>query len=82
MAVAGSCPTRDNFNTRFNPGYLRWFRCTLSTNQTSVITQMSPPLDDVTWHGLKEMNDYDAWNINNDLNREFLKLVAELRPPT
>jgi hypothetical protein len=79
VAVAGSCPTRDNFNTRFNPGYRRWFRCRLSTNQTSVISQMSPPLD-VKWQGLKEMNDYDVWNIDNDLNREFLPLVAELRP--
>ena len=27
VAVAGSCPTRDNFNTRFNPDYRRWYRC-------------------------------------------------------
>ena len=26
------------------------------------------------------MNDYDVWNINSDLNREFLPLVAELQP--
>ena len=26
------------------------------------------------------MNDYDVWNINNDLNREFLTQVVELQP--
>jgi hypothetical protein len=79
VAVAGSCPTRDNFNTRFNPHYRRWYRCRLSTNQTSVISQMSPPID-IDWQPLKPMNDYDVWNINNDLNREFLAQVTELQP--
>jgi hypothetical protein len=79
VAVAGSCPTRDNFNSRFNPHYKRWFTCDLATNQTSMITQMSPPVD-VAWNPLGEMNEYDRWNITSDLSREFLGLVAELRP--
>ena len=79
VAVAGSCPTRDNFNSRFNADYKRWFSCDLATNQTSMIAQMSPPVD-VEWTPLKTMNDYDVWNINSDLKREFLPLVAELRP--
>jgi hypothetical protein len=79
VAIAGSCPTRDNFNSRFNPGYKRWFSCDLATNQTSMIAQMSPPVD-ITWQPLKKMNDYDVWNINSDLSRDFLTLVAELRP--
>lgn len=79
VAVAGSCPTRDNFNSRFNPTYKRWFTCDLATNQTSMITQMSPPVD-ITWVPLKKMNDYDHWNIHSDLSREFLPLVAELQP--
>lgn len=79
VAVAGSCSTRDNFNSRFNPDYKRWFSVELSTNQTSMIAQMSPPVD-VEWAPLKTMSDYDVWNINSDLSREFLPLVAELRP--
>ena len=79
VAIAGSCPTRDNFNSRFNPGYKRWFSCDLATNQTSMIAQMSPPVE-ITWNPLKKMNDYDVWNINSDLSREFLPLLAELRP--
>jgi hypothetical protein len=79
VAIAGSCPTRDNFNSRFNPDYKRWFSCDLATNQTSMIAQMSPPVE-ITWNPLKPMNDYDVWNINSDLSREFLPLLAELKP--
>jgi hypothetical protein len=79
VAIAGSCPTRDNFNSRFNPDYRRWFSCELATNQTSMVTLMSPPVD-ISWNPLKKMNDYDVWNINNDLSREFLALLADLQP--
>ena len=79
VAVAGSCPTRDNFNSRFNPDYKRWFTCELATNQTSMIAQMSPRVD-IEWTPLGTMNDYDLWNVNSDLSREFLPLVAELQP--
>ena len=79
LAIAGSCPTRDNFNSLFNPDYKRWFVCDLATNQTSMITQMSPPVE-ITWNPLNPISDYDVWNINSDLSREFLPLLAELRP--
>jgi hypothetical protein len=79
VAVAGSCPTRDNFNSLFNPDYKRWFSCDLATNQTSMIAQMSPPVE-ITWNPLNAMSDYDVWNINSDLSREFLPLLDELQP--
>jgi Family of unknown function (DUF6270) len=79
VAIAGSCPTRDNFNSRFNPGYRRWFTCDLASNQTSMIAQMSPPIE-VSWQPLKAMSDYDRWNIGSDLSREFLGLLAVQQP--
>ena len=79
VSVFGSCVTRDNFNSRFNPGYKQYFEVRLSANQTSVIALMSPPIED-EFAPLREMSDYDKWNIGSDLTREFLPKVAELRP--
>lgn len=79
VAVLGSCVTRDNFNSRFNPDYKRYFDVLLSANQSSMIALMSPPIEE-EFTPLREMTDYDRWNISSDLTREFLPLVADLRP--
>lgn len=79
VAISGSCPTRDNFNSRFNPDYKRWFTCELSTNQSSVISQMSPPVE-TSFKPRKPMSDYEIWVVTSDLNREFLHEIVELQP--
>ena len=79
VAVMGSCVTRDNFNSTFNPGYKKWFQVVLSANQTSLISLMSPPID-AEWQPLRKMSDYDVWNIGDDLSRQFLVDVAEKQP--
>jgi hypothetical protein len=79
VAVFGSCVTRDNFNSIFNPDYKRWFEVRLGANQTSMIAQMSPPIEE-PFEPLGQMSDYDRWNISSDLTREFLPQVAELQP--
>ena len=79
VAVLGSCVTRDNFNSRFNPGYKRWFDVRLSANQSSMIALMSPPIEE-EFAPLREMSDYDRWNVTSDLTRDFLPQVAELQP--
>lgn len=78
VAVAGSCPTRDNFNSRFNPDYRRFFTCELSTNQTSMIALMSPPVE--TPDLPDTVSAYDRWNIHSDFSREFLGELVELQP--
>ena len=79
VSVFGSCVTRDNFNSRFNPGYREYFEVTLSANQSSVIALMSPPVEE-EYELLRELSDYDQWNIRSDLTRGFLPQVAELQP--
>lgn len=44
VAVYGSCATRDNFNTLFNPDYKNFYTCVLTYSQTSLISAMSKPL--------------------------------------
>ncbi|WP_067437689.1 DUF6270 domain-containing protein [Nocardioides jensenii] len=79
VAVMGSCITRDNFNSRFNPDYKAWFQVGATTNQSSMIALMSPPVD-TPWEPLEPMKPYGLWNVASDLNREILDLIAE-NPP-
>ena len=79
VAVAGSCVTRDNFNSIFNPDYKSWFDVVLSANQSSMIAMMSPPIE-AAWQPLREMSEYDRWNIGDDLSRQFLDDVVERQP--
>jgi hypothetical protein len=79
VAVAGSCLTRDNFNKRFNPGHDEFYEVLASSNQSSMIALMSPPID-TDFEPLRAMSNYDRWNVRADLNREFLGRLAETRP--
>ena len=45
VAVMGSCTTRDNFNSRFNPDYKQMWDCVLLQNQSSLLSIMAPPLE-------------------------------------
>ncbi len=83
VAVLGSCVTRDNFNSRFNPGYKRYYTCPLVQNQSSMIALMSPPVElegDPATQPAGELSDYDRWNVRTDLTREFLAEVVALQP--
>jgi hypothetical protein len=81
VAVCGSCPTRDNFNSEFNPGYRDHFVCEAASNQVSMVALMSPPFAEFDDIGAPPtMSDYDRWNVRSDLTREFLGLLAATRP--
>jgi hypothetical protein len=79
VAVLGSCITRDNFNRRFNAEYKRWFRVGPTTNQSSMIALLSPPIDE-PWKPVKEMKPYGLWNVRSDLSREILDLLRTEQP--
>lgn len=80
VAVFGSCITRDNFNSRFNPSYKDRFVCPLHQNQSSLIALMSPPVE-AAWEPINpEMSDYDRWNVRTEFDRSFLAEVVALQP--
>lgn len=79
VAVLGSCISRDNFNSRFNPDYRVRFTCPLHQNQTSLISLMSTPIVQ-PWAPTTEMNDYDRWNVATELDKSFLTEVVALQP--
>ena len=79
VAVVGSCITRDNFNRHFNPDYKRWYAVGATTNQSSMIALMSPPVNE-PWEAVKPLKPYGLWNVQSDLTREILTLLPEEQP--
>ncbi len=79
VAVLGSCISRDNFNSIFNPDYKQSFLCPLHQNQASIIALMSPAAK-VTWEATGPMSKYDAWNLDTEFDHSFLANVRELAP--
>jgi hypothetical protein len=79
IAVLGSCITRDNFNTMFNPDYKTWYRTVLMQNQSALISVMSPPTP-ITPEEIGEGTDYDKWNVRTDFSKEFLDELGSLQP--
>lgn len=79
VAILGSCLTRDNFNSRFNPDHKQWFRVSVTANQMSLISLMAPPLD-VEWQPTREMSEYDRWNVGQEFSKGFLADVVQAQP--
>lgn len=66
VGVFGSCVTRDNFNSIFNPGYKDVFECNQLADHVSLVSLMSPAIK-------FESDDLDGLEprIKNNLIREF-----------
>ena len=79
IAVFGSCLTRDVFNRRFSPHYKDLFDCVLLANQTSLISLMSPPVDD-TGADLSNLDALGEREVRADLRRSFLVDLERLEP--
>ncbi len=79
VAVFGSCVTRDVFNRRFSPNYRDLFDCVLLSNQSSVISLMSPPVD-ATAADLTGIDDAAQREVRADLTRSFLDELVRLQP--
>lgn len=78
VAVCGSCTSRDNFSSRFNPGYARWFSVAADVFQTSIISLMSPPIDAPVPAGEEET--YQERITREDVTRAFLPKLAAAKP--
>lgn len=80
VAVVGSCITRDNFNSTFNPGYRDRFDCALLQNQSSIISLVEEPME-VAWEPLDAaMSEHDRWNVTTEFDRSFWDEVTRLQP--
>lgn len=89
VAVCGSCTSRDNFSSRFNPDYARWFSVAADVFQTSIISLMSPELTSADMPELVDGPgtgsdggelDYKIRISREDASRVFLAKLAEAKP--
>ncbi|WP_110241096.1 DUF6270 domain-containing protein [Nocardioides gilvus] len=79
VAVLGSCITRDNFNSRFNPDYKRWYSCDLLQNQSSLISVMASAFSP-EWVATKEFNAEGVRRIESEFDKSFLSDLVALQP--
>ncbi|KMJ58074.1 hypothetical protein AB685_14790 [Bacillus sp. LL01] len=79
IGVLGSCVTRDNFNSTFNPNYKSQYDCIVHQNQASLISLMSEPIpynpQDTTLS-----RPYDTWQIKTEFTKEFLTNLVDRKP--
>lgn len=79
VAVLGSCATRDNFNSKFNPDYNKYYDCIITQNQTSLISLLSPPTE-YREEEMGDLSEYVKRNIRMDFTNELLSLMKEKKP--
>lgn len=79
VAIQGSCITRDNFNSTFNPEYKKYFDCVLYQHQTSMISLMSCPVDEVNKID-NQINEFQEWSLKTEFSKVFLSSLKEKNP--
>ncbi|WP_342354450.1 DUF6270 domain-containing protein [Listeria grandensis] len=80
IAIVGSCLSRDNFNTTFNPDYKDVFECVLHQHQCSFLSLMSPEMPMVEDEATAEMNAFTSWHFKTEHTKEFLSLIQTRKP--
>ncbi|AYC50708.1 MULTISPECIES: DUF6270 domain-containing protein [Bacillus] len=80
IAVFGSCISRDNFNTQFNPNYKMFFDLVVGQHQTSFISITSKPIPFQEDDSIKELNDFNKYVFRSECTKEFLNKLVENKP--
>ena len=79
IAVLGSCVTRDNFNSKFNPNYKEFFQCVVTQHQSSIITIMGDKIP-VDTNLIDNLKPFDTWQILSEFNKEFFDNIKKEKP--
>ncbi|MEP9851093.1 accessory Sec system protein Asp2 [Staphylococcus aureus] len=80
IATIGSCITRDNFNTKFNPNYKRYFDVVAHQNQTTLPSLMSSKLELNVNQSFLEKSPYVQGLLYKEYSKEFLSILKEKTP--
>lgn len=79
VGVFGSCATRDNFNSVFNPGYKDVFECSVMADHVSLVSLMAPPVE-FQLDELDGLQPRIQKNLAREFNRSFLDEL-QMNPP-
>ncbi|WP_242144837.1 MULTISPECIES: hypothetical protein [unclassified Bacillus cereus group] len=68
ISVLGPCVTRDNFNSKFNYDYKRYYNCISLQKQTSIISLMAEPTP-FSADKLSNLNEWDTKEVKADFEK-------------
>lgn len=80
IATVGSCVTRDNFNSIFNPNYKMFFDLVLHQHQVSIPSLMSKKVVYEEDETTEKLPDFGRWHLRTECNKEFLSSIQKKNP--
>ncbi|MEX6229491.1 DUF6270 domain-containing protein [Staphylococcus saprophyticus] len=80
LATIGSCITRDNFNTKINPNYKKFFNVIAHQNQTTIPSLMSEKMNLTVNNAFLNTTSYIQSLLYKEYSKEFLTLIKKEKP--
>ncbi|UQW81257.1 accessory Sec system protein Asp2 [Staphylococcus edaphicus] len=80
IATIGSCITRDNFNTKINPNYKKFFNVIAHQNQTTMLSLMSEKMSLSVNNDFLNKSPYIQTMIYKEYSKEFLTIITKEKP--
>lgn len=80
IATIGSCVTRDNFNTKFNPNYKGFLQVVDHQNQTAIPSLMSEQIELSVSKKFLEKGPYVQALLHKEFSKEFLLKLKKEQP--
>lgn len=80
IATIGSCVTRDNFNSNFNPHYKDYFELVAHQHQSSIISMMSNKTSFTKTSDFSDATAYRKRHITNEFNKSFINEIKDKKP--
>lgn len=79
IAILGSCVSRDNFNTKFNPNYKDHYQCVAYQHQQSIISLMSDRVE-YEKSDIDLEKEFDRFTVETDLSKNFFERLLASNP--
>lgn len=79
VSIVGSCVTRDNFNSKFNPDWRKYFDCDVSAQQNSIISLVSAPFD-LTTLDMDNLSEWERSEVHYESQRKFWIDLKDYQP--
>jgi len=79
VSIVGSCATRDNFNSKFNPDWRKYFYCDVSAQQNSIISLVSTPFD-LAPLDMDNLSEWERREVHYESKRQFWIDLKDYQP--
>ncbi|MFU1545163.1 DUF6270 domain-containing protein [Aeromonas veronii] len=79
LSIIGSCVSRDNFNSKFNPNYKNHFKFKHLQHQSSLVSLMSPKVE-ISSDDISDVDDWSRQQIVRDFQKSILAEIESDSP--